>query len=157
MLQIDLPERAGEPPETTDTNPHSQVSQQSPAEIYEELAERMFVLSDTVERPSRVSIPGTRSLVLKEGVPSGPDEAFFRGREFCHLHAPDDTSLHMALPEEVVELAKERGWAESHPVALQGLLPMTIVLVYGPRDADELETVFELVRTSHRFARGEAG
>jgi hypothetical protein len=35
----------------------------------------------------------------------------------------------MALPLEVVEIATDRGWAESHPVADQGLLPGPIALV----------------------------
>lgn len=157
MLQIDLPQRAGDRPETTDTNPHSQVSQQPSQALYDELADRMFGFPDVVERPSRVSIPGTRSMVLKDGVDTGPEEAFLSGREFCHLHAPDDGSIHMALPEEIVRLAIDRGWAENHPVAEQGLLPKTIVLVYGPRDSDELETVFELVTASYRFATGQIG
>jgi hypothetical protein len=58
------------------------------------------------------------------------------------------------LPTETVTEAVAAGWAESHPVALRGLIPPTAVMLYAPRDAEELEVVERLVRTSHAFARG---
>ena len=76
------------------------------------------------------------------------------GREFAHLHPPYDGSLHAALPADLARLAVERGWAEPHPIAKLGLIPPTIVMIYGPRTEAELEVVADLVDASRRFAAG---
>jgi hypothetical protein len=35
------------------------------------------------------------------------------------------------------------------------MVPATLVMIYGPRDEAELETVWELLQASYAFARGE--
>jgi hypothetical protein len=42
-----------------------------------------------------------------------------------------------------------------HPVARLGLIPPTAVMLYAPRDEDELAVIEQLVRASHAFARAE--
>jgi hypothetical protein len=37
-------------------------------------------------------------------------------------------------------------------MARPGYIPETVVMVYGPRDAGELDVVLELLRASHRAA-----
>jgi hypothetical protein len=149
-----LPTRAGERPQTTPTNPHTQLDQQ-PAELgwVEELSRRVFALPGVVEEPSRISVPGARALVLADGEPAGPPEAFLIGREFAHVHPDPDHSLHAMLPLDTAEEAIEAGWAEPHPVALRGLIPRTAVMLYAPRDEAELDVIEGLVRASHAFAR----
>jgi hypothetical protein len=73
-----------------------------------------------------------------------------------NLHPPDDGSLHMALPPAVAALARRQGWAEPHPMAERGVVPESVVMVYAPRDADELDVVVSLVRESYRYAGGRA-
>jgi hypothetical protein len=150
-----LPVRAGDPPRTTPTNPHTQLDQQ-PADraLVEELARRIFALPGVVERPSRVSVPGARALTLADGEAAGPPEAFLIDREFAHLHPAPDHSLHAMLPPDTVDEAIASGWAELHPVARLGLIPPTAVMLYAPRDEDELAVVESLVRAAHAFARG---
>jgi hypothetical protein len=149
-----LPRRAGAPPRTTPTNPHTQLDQQ-PADAWpaEELARRVFALPGVVEQPSAISVPGARALVLAEGETAGPPEAFLIGREFAHLHPSPDRSLHAMLPPDVRDAAIDAGWAEVHPVARRGLIPDTAVMLYAPRDEGELDVVERLVRASHAFAR----
>jgi hypothetical protein len=96
---------------------------------------------------------GARALVLADGEPAGPPEAFLVGREFAHLHPAPDHSLHAMLPPELVDTAIDAGWAEHHPVALRGLIPRTAVMLYAPRDDAELVVVETLIRASHAFAR----
>jgi hypothetical protein len=145
--------RAGPRPSTTPTNPHTQLTQNAPAE----LQERVFTFASSLEGvevgPSLVSVPGARAFHLPE---SGQDarEAFMVGREFAHLHPASDGSLHMVLPPDVVDQVIENGWAERHPLAGQHGLPANIVMVYGPRDEDELDVVAGLVRASHSLATG---
>jgi hypothetical protein len=149
-----LPARAGDRPRTTPTNPHTQLDQQ-PTDLrwVEELAERVFALPGVNEEPSGISVPGARALVLAQGEPAGPPEAFLIGREFAHLHPAPDHSLHAMLPEETAREAIEAGWAEPHPVALRGLIPPTAVMLYAPRSEEELDVIESLVRASHAFAR----
>jgi hypothetical protein len=145
--------RAGSRPSTTPTNPHTQLTQNAPAE----LQERVFALAGSLDGvevgPSLVSVPGARAFHLPDSAQAAR-EAFMVGREFAHLHPAGDGSLHMVLPPEVVDQVIENGWAERHPLAGQHGLPANIVMVYGPRDADELAVVEELLRASHALATG---
>jgi Family of unknown function (DUF5519) len=149
-----LPRRRGERPRTTPTNPHTQLDQQpvDPA-LVAELSRRVFALPGVVEQPSGISVPGARALTLAAGEPTGPPEAFMIDREFAHLHPAPDHSLHAMLPVDAAEAAIEAGWAELHPVARMGLLPRTAVMLYAPRDDEELAVLERLVGMSHRFAR----
>jgi hypothetical protein len=148
--------RTGPKPRTTSSNPHTQLDQNAPRALYDALAARMFALPDAEERPSRVSVPGARALWLRDGVEPGPPDAFMIEREFAHLHPARDGSLHMALPRRRAETAIASGWAELHPIARLGYLPQTVVMVFGPRNADELEIVWGLVLESYRNAGGRA-
>jgi Family of unknown function (DUF5519) len=157
MSSTPLPRRAGSRPRTTPTNPHTQLDQQPTDPWFaEELARRVFGLPGVVEQPSRVSVPGARALTLAQGEPTGPPEAFLIEREFAHLHPAPDLSLHAMLPLDVVTEAVDAGWAEAHPIARQGLIPATAVMLYAPRDEAELDVIESLVRASHAFARGLA-
>jgi len=149
-----LPQRAGDRPRTTPTNPHTQLDQQpTDPRWVEELAKRVFALPGVLEQPSRISVPGARALIVAPGEPTGPPEAFLIEREFAHLHPAPDHSLHAMLPAGRVTEAVDAGWAELHPVALRGLIPRTAVMLYAPRDESELEVIESLVRASHGFAR----
>ena len=75
-------------------------------------------------------------------------------REFAHLHPGRDQSLHATLPPELASAAIDAGWAELHPVARRGLIPPTTVMLYAPRDENELEIVYDLVLAAYRFAGG---
>ncbi|HLL57013.1 MAG TPA: luciferase family protein [Rubrobacteraceae bacterium] len=149
-----LLQRSGPRPRTTPTNPHTQLEQNPDTSIVVELARRVFSLPGVEERPSAISVPGARALWLREEVPAGPREAFMIGREFAHVHPMPDGSLHAALPPEVAREAIEKGWAEQHPVARMGYIPQNVVMIYAPRDAEEVEVVASLVTESYRYAGG---
>jgi Family of unknown function (DUF5519) len=145
--------RPGPRPETTPRNPHTQVTQNAPPELQERVFTFASALPGVVVGPSEVSVPGARAFHARESS-EAPPEAFMVGREFAHLHPPSDGSLHMALPPDVVDRVIENGWAERHPLAGRHGLPGNIVMVYGPRDEDELAVVEDLVRASHALATG---
>jgi hypothetical protein len=152
-----LPRRQGERPTTTSTFPHSQLDQQPAGEtVHDALVRRAFALDGVIERASGISVPGARALVLEEDRPGGPAEAFLVGREFAHFHPGPDWSLHLALPPEVADHAIDRGWAELHLIARTDELPGSVVLVYAPRDDDEAEVVWALLRASRDFAAADA-
>ncbi|WP_433632808.1 luciferase family protein [Nocardia sp. CA-120079] len=154
--RIDLPRRSGDRPRTRAHNPHQQLSQLAPPDLQETLWSRMTTLNGVLLGRSGVSLPDTRALHLRPTIAKGPGEAYLVGTEFAHLHGYDDGSLHMCLPKDIAAEAIAQGWAELHPMARQRFLPETLLMVYGPRDLDELEVIWRLVRISHGFARGAA-
>ncbi len=156
MIGSVLPKRRGSRPRTTPTNPHTQLEQNPEGQVVDELARRVFALPAVEERPSAISVPGARALWLSEEVPAGPPEAFMIGREFAHIHPMPDGSLHAALPPEVAQEAVEKGWAEQHPVARMGYIPHNVVMIYAPRDAEEIEVVAGLVVEAYYYAGGTA-
>jgi Family of unknown function (DUF5519) len=69
------------------------------------------------------------------------------GREFAHLHPQQDGSLHMTLPAQIATEAYQNGWGEPHPRS-------GTPLIFAPRDQDELEVVWRLLRLSYEYAAG---
>jgi hypothetical protein len=154
-MNITLPTRTGPRPATYPGMPHTQLDQQPSDELLRDaLAARVFGLPGVVEEPSGISVPGARALVLDQGLAGGPRDAFLVGREFAHLHPGEDHSLHMALPEALAQAACDAGWAEPHPLAASGRAPKTLVMVFAPRDDEELDVVAQLVEASYRYASG---
>jgi Luciferase len=152
-----LPARSGPRPKTGPTVPHEQLSQNAPIELQDELWRRMSTLEGVRVGRSGISRPETRALHLDPALALGPKDAFVVGTEFAHLHRSADGSLHALLPRDLGRGAIQRGWAELHPAAAAGFQPDTLVMLYGPRDEAELETVWELVKASYAFARGLGG
>jgi phospholipase/carboxylesterase len=103
---------------------------------------------------SRMAVPETRALCLPDRFSHGPGEAFIDDHEFCHLHAAPPGGVHLTLPEPLRRAAVASGWAEQHPAVSGGILPATVVMVYAPRDAQELGVVLRLVEASRLFAEG---
>lgn len=139
-----LPRRAGPAPDVVGPAPHAQRSQIAPVMIQEELWSRMRALPYTYMAPTLVSVSHARALHLAEGIGSSPPERFQRGREFAHLHPHHDGSLHLSVPGSVMEQVVDARWGVPHPV-------QDALLVFGPRDRDELEVVWFLVRESYEW------
>lgn len=151
-----LPVRPGCRPETTSAIPHSQLDQQpADSSLLDSVLEQARAWPGAVEAGSSISVPGARALLVADGVPTGPADAFLVGREFCHGHAQGDHSLHLTLPPAVALRAERAGWVEPHFLAREGRLPATVVMLYAPRDADEVTVAVQLVRTSFEYATGQ--
>lgn len=149
-----LPRRVGERPATRPVNPHQQLDQIAPRAMQAELWRRMAALNGVKTGRSHVSLPDSRALHLDPHRATGPVDAYYAGTEFAHLHGEPDGSLHVTLPVDVVAEAVDKGWAEPHPMVRMGMLPPTHVMLYGPRDAAELDTIWHLVETSYAYACG---
>ena len=155
--QPHLPPRAGSRPRTSTQIPHSQLDQQpeDSRQVDAILAEALtwpFV----VGQPSAISVEGARALTLDAGAAGGPAEAFMIGREFCHVHAQGDFSLHATLPLPLAAAAERADWAEPHFLVRTGQAPPTVVMLYAPRDDVERDVVLGLVHASYEFARTSA-
>lgn len=151
---ISLSPRQGAAPKTTDRLPHSQLTQHGPDEIIQKLHDWCFSLAGVVNEPSGISVPGTRALIM-DGSVEANSEAFMVGREFAHIHPqPDNGSMHVKLlPADASEVVK-KGWGEDHYLVTQGHYPPGLVMLFSPRDEEELETIQSIVKRAYEFATG---
>jgi phospholipase/carboxylesterase len=142
--------RQGERPRTGAQPPHLQFTEQSPREIYDQMAQWALVdipagIPELREEPTRISVPTSRALWLDDSI-DAPAKAFMPpagSREFAHLHA--DGSWHLVVDDDLVQHIVEQSWGERHPWYDRGVLE---VLVYAPRNLDELPIVQQLVAAS---------
>ncbi|MBD1540256.1 phospholipase [Arthrobacter sp. S13_S34] len=152
MREESLPLRVGHRPEVSWTIPQEQRSDNAPRELQDKLLSRISTLAGVSTRQSAISVPGATGLMLGPAPSATPDGFLVPSvGEFAHQHPAHDGSLHVALPPVLAAEAVAKGWAVAHPLA--GVrLARGMVLVYGPRDDSELETVAAIVQTSHHYA-----
>jgi phospholipase/carboxylesterase len=150
-----LAKRAGPAPRVSHGMPHEQLDQNAPSAMQEALFARAAQLPDVEVGRSHVSVPGARAFHLDPAVARGGPGSTMVGTEFAHLHPAYDGSLHAQLPDALASEAIAQGWAELHPIAkLRGV--NGLVMIYGPRDPEELEVVWSLVLAAYASARGDA-
>jgi hypothetical protein len=97
-------------------------------------------------------MPGIRTFLLEPEYAEGPCEAFLAGGEFAHLHP--DGSLHLTLPRDLGDEVVVQGWGEVHVDARVRRGSPIFMMIYAPRDEDELEAVWRIFRMSYEFALG---
>ena len=56
------------------------------------------------------------------------------------------------LPREDAIEVTEKGWGEDHYLVTQGYYPVGLVLIFSPRDEEELEVVKSIVQKSYDYA-----
>ncbi|SHN60020.1 phospholipase/carboxylesterase [Geodermatophilus obscurus] len=150
-----LPTRAGARPAVTSGIPQEQRSDTAPVHLQEEVFARIAALPGVGTRQSAISVPGARGFQLAPPR-LGPVDAFIvpSAGEFAHVHPGSDGSLHVALPPALAADVVAKGWGVAHPLAGVRLTP-GMVLLFGPRDPAELQTVVAVVTTSHAWATGQ--
>lgn len=151
-LAVLPPSRRGHRPRTAPALPHFQIDQLSPAELVQELIARVFKMPGLHKKQSRMASPDTIAFCLADEFALGPHEAFIDGHEFCHVHS--NGSIHLTMPLILSRELARLGWVERHPITNTGILK-TLVTVYAPRNARELDAVLMVIALSHRFAQGK--
>ncbi|MEM6662253.1 MAG: hypothetical protein AAF666_08760 [Pseudomonadota bacterium] len=150
--KMNLPQRPGPKPQTTNSLPHSQVTQHGPDAVIDKLHAWCFSLPSVNEEDSGISVPGSRAMILRDDVQGNP-AGFMIGREFAHIHPrPDNGSMHLVLSADDATEMIARGWGENHYLVDQGRWPKGLVMVFSPRDDDELDAVKTIVTRSYEFA-----
>lgn len=152
-MTTSVPPRDGDRPTTSTPSvdrpfPHQQLDQNAPASMQEALFQRVTDLPGITVGPSLVSLPEARAFHLEPELAQGPPSAFQRRTEFAHIHGVDDGSLHLTLPPDLYDRVLETGWGEPHPIS-------GTMMLFGPRNDDELEVVWEIVHASYRYATGD--
>ena len=150
-----LPDRIGNKPTTTPSNPHMQLDQQpTDHTILEELMDWAFGLPHINREYSKISVPGAQAMCLPLDKTCNSCNAFMVGTEFAHFHPSPDASMHIGLPEEDVQIVIDKGWGELHPVIKKGWLPPNFIMLFAPRDTDEMEIARKILLRSYEFATG---
>ncbi len=152
MMQGPLPERSGPRTLTTGTVPHVQIDVEPVPAVNDELFRRAFALPGVENRPTIVSMLGTRGMWLSDDVSLAHPEVIVDGREFAHIHP--DGSLHAPLPYERALEVDEKGWGERHPWADERDGWDGFVMLYTPQSMAELEIIFQLIVESYNHVTG---
>lgn len=172
-MKLRLEPRRGERPATGPSVPHVQLDQPGPPEIHRSLRDWMPAAFPGVRAgASEISDPVKAAEFLAGVAPGTPLPAdaeegwalFLDGsapppgvrlmppsgvREFAHLHP--DGSLHLVLSSVDEEELVAKGWGERHP--LHGP-EIPVVMLYAPRDEEELVVAREVVSAAYRHAVG---
>lgn len=152
-LPNDFPARSGVRPTTTKVNPHTQLDQNAPIELQDRLRDHALSLPGVRGGRSNVSVPGAVAFFLDEPPrPATLPDLF--GGEWGHIHPHYDGSLHVNLPTPDAERVIGFGWGEYHNVVKHGLVPPIVIMLYGPRDEDELNAAQLVLEIAYLAAGG---
>ena len=152
--------RRGPKPNTTNKLPHSQLDGHGPEYIAKKLHDYCFSTwpGQVVSEQSGISVPGARAMVLHRDCQCHSNKnAFMVGREFAHIHPyPDLGSMHLTLSPKDAKYVIDQGWGEDHYLVSQGHWAKGLVMIFSPRDDDELEQLKAIVARSFEFATGSS-
>ena len=95
--------------------------------------------------PSAASSVPTNSEAVRNTTCGAPPE-------IAHMHGIDG-SLHLTLGAEDAGVVIRRGWGERHPLAGRWL-PRGFVMVYAPRNQEELKIMREIIKASAMWVGG---
>ncbi|KAJ7274507.1 hypothetical protein B0H12DRAFT_401780 [Mycena haematopus] len=140
------------PHRQTDRMPSEDVAKRLDA-IFEKHADANPALVQITPSPHEKSVP---AMVIHPDIPSPHKDADQALREIAHVHRIDH-SLHVTLLPADSKTAIDLGWAERHP--LSGVsrfvpLPNNYLLVYAPRDEEELDVVERILVASMGYMTG---
>lgn len=63
--------------------------------------------------------------------------------------------MHLNLPTSVADAVIDAGWAEYHSLVGKGALPPLVVMLYGPRNHEELAVIRFVVTQAYTAAGGK--
>ena len=153
MSKLELPIREGEHPEIGLVPPQLQFSDLGPEDVRLALKRWAFsTFPNVTEHDTAISVPTSRALWLDEKVSAAHDDAFMPtpgSREFCHLH--EDGSFHTVVDASVEDEILAKRWGVRHMYYDRGVKE---ILVYAPRNDDELIVAKKIVAESYRYASG---
>ena len=154
-LPDDFPARPGARPTTTDVNPHTQLDQNAPIDLQDRLRDHALALPRVRGGRSNVSVPGAVAFFI-DNPPRPATVPDLFGGEWGHIHPHHDGSLHLILPTPDAERLIELGWGEYHNVVTLGLAPPIVIMLYGPRNEDELKVAKNILEIAYLAAGGAA-
>ena len=144
-----LPARKGERPKTVSGPLHVQCGGHGDPKYLMELLNDVldWAYIEPVPMPYLDKVP-----IRLQGIAASDDAAaFISDTEFAQVLLAAPTII-LVLPLVCAHWAIVKGWAEPHYLQSLGLMPAGTVIVYTPRDREELEVCRSLFRESYHFA-----
>jgi hypothetical protein len=114
------------------------------------------LVNDVLSWPHIESTPSSSnhldqvSIRLKALAATDDSSAFIAGTEFARVLLASPTII-LVLPLVCAHWAIVKGWAEPHYLQSFGLLPAGTVIVYTPRNREELKVCYSLFFESYQF------
>lgn len=158
-----LPARRGDRPTVPSyTVPQRQTSEVADVALITRMNAWLLALKDKnpgllAYRNSNLEHHDSPSLWLKVGSVPLPSWLAEKTRgEIVHVH--NEGSSHMVLSVADADLATRKGWAQRHALSGRlGILPLTYVLIYAPRDEAEFEQWKAFVKATVSFTAAGSG
>ena len=153
MTYSELPRRAGEAPRITEGMPQLQIGVDAVEVVNAELFRRVYSLPSVQNQLTVISpVEGSRALRVDPAIGVAHPELLPKERELGHIHP--DGSLHMAMDPDRGQEAVDAGWALFHPAA--GTRPgfQGFMLLYTPRDMEELNVICQLIVDGYNHVVG---
>lgn len=147
----DLPTRKGSRPKMLPGPLHIQCSGHGDRKYIDQLVSDVLRwpyvegLADSSDPPTAIPFRFQENVATLDSAP------FIKAREFARvlLGAP---TIYLALPLEYAHWAIVKGWAEPHYMGSFGLLPAGVVVVYTPKDREELSACYALFHAAYHSA-----
>ena len=147
----DLPVRKASRPKTLRRPLHIQCNGHGRRKYIDQLVRDVFSwphiepLSDMSNPPTTIPIRFGENAAMLDSAP------FISGREFARvlLGAP---TIYLALPLVCAHWAIVRGWAEPHYLSSFGLMPAGAVVVYTPKNREQLSVCYALFYAAYQSA-----
>ncbi|KAF8504180.1 hypothetical protein BU17DRAFT_101433 [Hysterangium stoloniferum] len=165
--RLSLLQRRGERPEVRGVIPQRQLDNIASQATIQEL--NKYIISLASDYPTMLRIAQSaweghvEGLFLRRGVPADPFSELLSERmfsrvaprlEIAHVHSVDG-SLHVSLaPADAVEIVR-KGWGVRHRLAGRYKdLPGTYVMIYAPRDEEEVKVVKKIIAATVEYTSG---
>ncbi|KAL4945887.1 hypothetical protein BDV06DRAFT_209193 [Aspergillus oleicola] len=169
LSRSSIPIRPGPRPTVKGIAPQRQITQKATSNMYDLLSKQIhhFASSHPNTLYTATSCFEKHSTGIFYLLPTTPlattgttNHRITCNGEVCHSH-PSDGSLHLTLHPADIKVVLERGWAQRHPLATDnwwwGLrsVPRGFVMVYAPRNEEELRVVGEIIRAAAWWVGGK--
>jgi hypothetical protein len=147
----DLPARQGTRPKTLRGPLHIQCGGHGDRKYLDQLVRDVLSWPHVEALPDSNNPPTAIPIRFEENAATLDSAPFISAREFARvlLGAP---TIYLALPLVCAHWAIVRGWAEPHYMGSFGLLPAGTVVVYAPKDREELSVCYALFHAAYHSA-----
>jgi hypothetical protein len=148
----ELPARRGRRPKTVRGPLHIQCNQHGDLKYLNQLVDEVLTWPYIESAEPFISRSNTIPIRLMEMAASNDPSAFITDKEFARVFLGVPT-IYLVLPLLCAHRAIVRGWAEPHYLGSQGLMPAGTVVVYTPKDVEELAICTVLFSESYDVGR----
>ncbi|KAL2826711.1 hypothetical protein BDW59DRAFT_171786 [Aspergillus cavernicola] len=165
----DLPHRKGERPlmgsfAAPQRQRNQLPTQETKDKLMAEYGDLLTQNTHLVDRVPSILERFTDAAHVRDAVPLTPVAKQLK-REICHVHGTSDHSVHVTLAPADCKRVIEAGWGQRFPLSgstvfrnlsfgRMSVLPLEYVLIYAPRDEEEIRIVMGIIKASVRYVTG---